>query len=128
MSDLIKPPDCTCEWPEVRVRNMCGHPETCGYYARWERECWPHNPPERLPAQGGSPKFAKPTPEQLANRYSYHPPHGDQARRYETIRSHCLGLANLIVSLTPCSPEQARALNALDEVMMLSNASIARGE
>lgn len=77
--------------------------------------------------------FAKPTPEQLINRYSYHPPKGgsgadSQATRYETIRIACLGLAKLIVELTPCSVEQARALNALDEVMFLANAAIARNE
>ena len=32
------------------------------------------------------------------------------------------------VNLTPCSPEQTRALNALDEAMFLFNAAIARNE
>ena len=72
--------------------------------------------------------FEKPTKEQLANRFSYHAPKGDQAKRYEQIRAACLALAEGIVVMTPCSPEQARALNALDEVMMLANAAIARGE
>lgn len=34
-----KPWDCTCAYPQVRVRNMCGHPRECRYYARWERLC-----------------------------------------------------------------------------------------
>jgi len=72
--------------------------------------------------------FEKPTLEQLKNRFSYHAPKGNQASRYESIRSRVLDLAEFIVAATPCSPEQARALNALDEVMMLANAAIARNE
>lgn len=73
-------------------------------------------------------QFQKPTAEQLANRFVYHAPKGDQTDRYAAIRGECLKLAEKIVELTPCSPEQARALNALDEVMFLSNAAIARNE
>jgi len=72
--------------------------------------------------------FQKPTIIQLENRYHHHAPKGDQAQRYEAIRHACCNLAILIVDKTPCSPEQARALNALDEVMMLANAAIARNE
>ena len=72
--------------------------------------------------------FEKPTFEQLSKRYTYHPPKGDQAGRYEIIRATILGAAKIIVEQTPCSPEQTRALNALDEAMMLANAAIARNE
>lgn len=72
--------------------------------------------------------FEKPTDLELENRYTYHAPKNDQAERYQLIRKECGELARLIVRLTPCSPEQARALNALDEVMMLANAAIARRE
>ena len=72
--------------------------------------------------------FEKPTYDQLYNRYSYHAPKGDQAFRYETIRAACLQLAVDMVGLTPVSPEQTRALNALDEFMFLANAAIARNE
>lgn len=72
--------------------------------------------------------FAKPTDEQLTNRYNYHAPKGDQAKRYEAIRASVLMCAQHIVALTPCSSEQTRALNALDEAMMLANAAIARNE
>lgn len=72
--------------------------------------------------------FKKPTSDELHNRYSYHAPKGDQAERYEAIRNSILATAVLIVEMTPCSPEQTRALNALDEAMMLANASIARNE
>lgn len=32
---------CECDWPDVRVRNMVGHPESCPAYAVWQRQ---HNP------------------------------------------------------------------------------------
>lgn len=72
--------------------------------------------------------FAKPTDEQLANRYCFHPAKGDQALRYEQVRNKVLECARFIRDITPCCPEQARALNALDEVMFLANAAIARSE
>lgn len=72
--------------------------------------------------------FAKPTDEQLANRFMHHAPKGDQTERYGQIRAKMLEAAKLVRDLTPCSPEQARAINALDEAMMLANAAIARNE
>lgn len=72
--------------------------------------------------------FKKPTFEELTNRFTYHAPKGDQASRYETIRGAVLSVAQVGVNLTPCSPEQSRALNALDEAMFLFNAAIARNE
>ena len=72
--------------------------------------------------------FEKPTPSQLSHRYTYHAPKGDQAKRYETIRAVILGAAQIGVENTPVSPEQTRALNALDEAMFLFNAAIARNE
>jgi hypothetical protein len=70
----------------------------------------------------------KPTLDQLRHRFSYHPPHDDQQRRYELIRELIGDLAIRLVNLTPCSPEQSWMLNSLDEVMFLANASIARNE
>lgn len=72
--------------------------------------------------------FAKPTQKQLENRFSYHAPKGNQAERYTIVRGAILAAAGACVEATPCSPEQARALNALDEAMMLFNAAIARNE
>lgn len=72
--------------------------------------------------------FEKPTVEQLENRFDYHPPKTDQANRYELVRHAIKQAAVACVSLTPCSPEQSRALNALDEAMFLFNAAIARNE
>lgn len=73
--------------------------------------------------------FEKPTREQLANRYMYNTPKGNQQQRYEkTIRQGILGTALLGVEITPVCSEQTRALNALDEAMFLFNAAIARNE
>jgi hypothetical protein len=72
--------------------------------------------------------FEKPTDAQLENRFVHHPPKGDQADRYTVIRRGCLDLAKLVRDMTPCSPEQTRAFNAIDEAMMLANAAIARNE
>lgn len=72
--------------------------------------------------------FEKPTPEELGKRFIHHPPKGDQANRYAAIRAKILETACACVELTPCSPEQTRALNALDEAMFNFNAAIARHE
>ena len=72
--------------------------------------------------------FEKPTRDQLANRFTHHAPKNNQASRYERIREQIFATATVCVELTPCSPEQARALNALDEAMFLFNAAIARTE
>jgi hypothetical protein len=70
--------------------------------------------------------FEKPTVDQLADRFDYHAPKGDQPERYALVRHAIKQAAVECVRLTPCSPEQTRALNALDEAMFLFNAAIAR--
>ena len=70
----------------------------------------------------------KPTDEQLEQRFVYHAPKGEQHIRYEKVRRIILDTAKELVSITPCSPEQSRALNSLDEAMFLFNAAIARNE
>lgn len=72
--------------------------------------------------------FEKPSVAQLENRFRHHAPKGDQAERYGNVRHAILQAAVTCVGLTPCSPEQTRAINALDEAMMLFNAAIARNE
>ena len=72
--------------------------------------------------------FEKPTVEQLGTRFFHHPPKEDQATRYTAVRMKIYEAACSCVALTPCSPEQSRALNALDEAMFLFNAAIARNE
>lgn len=72
--------------------------------------------------------FTKPTQEQLDHRFNHHTPKGDQGERYARIRAAIKQAATICVDLSPVSAEQTRALNALDEAMMLFNAAIARNE
>lgn len=66
--------------------------------------------------------------EEIINRFTYHAPHGNQATRYEMIRSRALELALFIVDTTPPSLDQSLALTKLDESVMHANAAIARHE
>lgn len=71
------------------------------------------------------------TPEQtkdLNNRFTYHPPKGDQAERYGALREKAKELAELIMSATPVSREQSTALTLLTQVSMMANAAIAINE
>lgn len=72
--------------------------------------------------------FEKPTDDQLKNRYIHHAPKGDQAERYAKIRTAALEFAKTVRDLTPCSAEQTRAFNHIDDAMMTANAAIARNE
>lgn len=72
--------------------------------------------------------FEKPTDAQLENRFMHHVPKADQGERYSCVRQEILRCAKACVTLTPVSAEQTRAINALDEAMMLFNAAIARNE
>jgi hypothetical protein len=66
--------------------------------------------------------------EYLNRRFAYHAPFGTQAQRYQGIRDAVKHLAYHIATVTPECPEQQRAFDALDMVMMLANAAIARHE
>ena len=66
--------------------------------------------------------------KELDTRFIYHPPIGEQPRRYETIRDAARGMADEIVLLTPPSREQSLALTKLEECVMWANAAIARRE
>lgn len=64
----------------------------------------------------------------LDNNFTYHPPFGDQASRYQAIRDAAKKFAELILSNTPSSREQALALTNLEQAVHWANASIARNE
>jgi hypothetical protein len=66
--------------------------------------------------------------DELKNRFTYHAPKGDQQERYESLRSAGLGLAAMIVTLTPGSREQSLALTNLEQALFWANAGIARNE
>jgi hypothetical protein len=64
--------------------------------------------------------------EELANRFSYHPPTHDQTLAYQEIRDRCFVLAKFLDQACPDSREKSLAFTALDDVVMQANASIAR--
>ena len=66
--------------------------------------------------------------DELAVRFTYHPPSGDQPERYESLRAMAFVFAEKIVELTPQSREQSLALTSLEEAVMWANAAIARRE
>jgi hypothetical protein len=66
--------------------------------------------------------------EELANRFVYHAPKGDQVERYQFIRNAFHDLAVFITVNTPASREQSVALTELETAMMWANAAIARNE
>lgn len=63
---------------------------------------------------------------ELAIRFTYHPPRGDQPDRYVAIRNGAFDLARLIVGLCPKSREQSLALTAIENAVFWANAGIAR--
>jgi hypothetical protein len=67
-------------------------------------------------------------PHELDKRFTYHPPKGDQARRYELIRDNAKDFAELLDDLCPDSRELSLALTKLEEAVMWGNAAIARNE
>lgn len=66
------------------------------------------------------------TREDLANRFTYHPPQPGQPAVYEEIRYEARALASLMVDRSVPSREQSLAITALEEAVMWINASIAR--
>jgi hypothetical protein len=68
------------------------------------------------------------TSDDLRNRFTHHPPKGDQAERYEKVRSSALSFANLLTENCPPSRELSLALTNLEQAVFWANASIARNE
>jgi hypothetical protein len=61
----------------------------------------------------------------LEKWFTYHPPKGDQAKRYEQIRTAALEFATLVVGLTPSSADQTVAVRHIRDAVMCANAAIA---
>lgn len=64
----------------------------------------------------------------LDKNYTYHPPKGDQTKRYEGIREKAKEFAKLIDISCPESREKSLAMTQLETTVMWANASIARNE
>jgi hypothetical protein len=66
--------------------------------------------------------------DDLANRFTYHSPQGDQPARYERLRAAGRQYAELIDVLCPESREKYFAMYNLEQAVMWANAAIARNE
>lgn len=66
--------------------------------------------------------------QDLNNRFTYHAPKGDQAKRYEKIRETAKELALLYYECVPHSRERSVAMTELETSVMWANAGIARNE
>lgn len=66
--------------------------------------------------------------DDLNNRFTYHPPKGDQAVRYSEIRREAHSLARVIDDMAPDSREKSLAITHLENAVMWANAAIARNE
>lgn len=64
---------------------------------------------------------------ELDNWFMYHKPEGDQADRYEKLRAAGKAFAEVVLSLTPSSADQAVAIRKIREAVYSANASIACG-
>jgi hypothetical protein len=69
-----------------------------------------------------------PNLEELAKRFSYHPPRGTQVDRYTSIRDQARLLGQHLQQRCPASRELSLAMTKLEEVVMWANAAIARNE
>ena len=66
-------------------------------------------------------------PEDLVNRFSFHPADSEVKRRaHEHVRSRCLYLAQILNEDLPEGREKSLAITNLEQVMFWANAAIAR--
>src|SRR5574337_385428 len=68
------------------------------------------------------------TDERIERVFSYHPPFGNQGKRYQKIRLAAGGLATLMAANCPDSQESEIAFMKLREAVMWANAAIACNE
>lgn len=65
--------------------------------------------------------------EELANRFSYHPPKGEeQTDKYQELRASARAFAFQLCRLVPDSRERSLALTKLEECVMHANSGVAR--
>jgi len=64
----------------------------------------------------------------IEKAFTYAPPKGDQAERYNEITEKTKELAHLYFELMPGSPEATTALRCLQEARMWANCAIATNE
>lgn len=69
------------------------------------------------------------SPDDIHNRFSYHPPLSEERKKsHEKVRELCERLAMSLAGNLPQGRETALAITKLEEVMMWSNAALARAD
>lgn len=63
---------------------------------------------------------------ELLNRFKYHAPDGDKAKKHEAIRGNIYSAAEYINRVCPEGREKSLAVTHLEEAMFWANASLAR--
>ena len=76
----------------------------------------------------GPPPISPEVKSFLDNIFMYHSPKGDQAGRYEALRSQAKWFAYGIAAMCPESRERSVAFTKLQECVMFANAAIAINE
>ena len=66
--------------------------------------------------------------QRIDNNFRYHPPSGDQPKRYEMIREEARKFAIKLARMCPQSRELSLAMTDLEDCVMHANAAIARNE
>jgi len=107
-------------------------PQPGGYYVVYKDGYSSFSPAEAFEeGYARSDVTARPAPavtSDLENRFTYHPPIGDQPERYVDLRSHFLALAMKIDALVPTSREKSVSFTHLETAGFWANAGIARNE
>ena len=67
-------------------------------------------------------------PNDIDNRFTFHPATGSQPERYESIRDRARSLAHFLNDTCPPGRELSTAITKLQEVVMWANAAIACNE
>jgi hypothetical protein len=62
----------------------------------------------------------------LANRFKFHPATETTGPTHDNVRYHCFTMAEWLNDVLPEGREKSLAITKLEEVMMWSNAAIAR--
>lgn len=75
-----------------------------------------------------APRVRRKDADSLANRFTYHPPFGDQPQRYISMRSWAKVWAEAVERDVLPSRERSLALTKIEEAVFWANAAIARHE
>ncbi|MGD9644287.1 MAG: hypothetical protein AB7U73_01155 [Pirellulales bacterium] len=128
-ADPNQTPDYAKQTPDPAIRHMGMNAITTALYCRTQQLLnETHQREEARPDAQNNELTRQIYHEHIARSFRYHAPKGDQAPRYEELRTYFGGLASLLVAACPPSRELSEALTCLETANMFANAAIARNE